>query len=64
MEAKIIAANEGAKEAAWLEKITNDLYKTPQILILQCNNLGGIDLIKDPKHYNKAKHIEIRYLYI
>ena len=34
------------------------------MLILRCDNLGGIDLIKDTKHYNKAKHIEIRYLYI
>ena len=32
--------------------------------ILQYNNLGRIDLIKDTKHYNKAKHIKIRYLYI
>ena len=32
--------------------------------ILRCDNLGGIDLIKDTKHYNKAKHIKIRYLYI
>jgi hypothetical protein len=34
------------------------------MLILRCDNLGGIDLIKDTKHYNKAKHIKIRYLYI
>jgi hypothetical protein len=64
MEAEIIAANEGAKEAAWLEKITLDLHETPQMPILRCDNLGRIDLMKDTKHHNKAKHIEIRYLYI
>jgi hypothetical protein len=34
------------------------------MLILQCNNLGKIDLIKDTKHHNTAKHIKIKYLYI
>jgi len=34
------------------------------MLILRYDNLGKIDLIKDTKHYNKAKHIKIRYLYI
>jgi hypothetical protein len=29
IKAKIIAANEGAKEVAWLEKITLDLHETP-----------------------------------
>src|SRR5450432_2100430 len=64
IEAEIIAANEGAKEVAWLEKITLDLNEKPQMPILRCDNLGGTDLMKDTKHHNKAKHIEIRYLYI
>ena len=34
------------------------------MLILRYDNLGKIDLIKDTKHYNKAKHIKIKYLYI
>jgi hypothetical protein len=68
MEAEIIAANEGAKEAAWLEKLTMDLKEgnpnEPRIPTLYCDNLGGTDLMKDTKFHNKAKHIEIRYMFI
>lgn len=67
MDSEIIAANEGAKEAAWLEKVTEDLGERgsdPYIPTLYCDNLGGIDLMKDTKFHNKAKHIEIRYFFI
>jgi hypothetical protein len=69
MDLEIIAANEGAKEAAWLEKVIDDLGERergsdPYIPTLYCDNLGGIDLMKDMKFHNKAKHIEIRYFFI
>ena len=69
MDLEIIAANKGAKEAAWLEKVTDDLGKrergsNPYIPTLYCDNLGGIDLMKDTKFYNKAKYIEIHYFFI
>ena len=69
MDSEIIAANKGAKEATWLEKVIEDLGKRqrgsdPYILTLYYNNLRGIDLIKNTKFYNKAKHIEIRYFFI
>jgi hypothetical protein len=69
MDLEIIIVNKGAKEAAWLEKVIDDLGKrergsNPYIPTLYYDNLGGIDLIKDTKFYNKAKHIEIRYFFI
>ena len=67
MDSEIITANEGAKEAVWLEKVIEDLGERgsdPYIPTLYCDNLGGIDLMKDIKFYNKAKHIEIRYFFI
>jgi hypothetical protein len=67
MDLEIITANKGAKEAAWLEKVIKDLGERgsdPYIPTLYYNNLGGINLIKDTKFYNKAKHIEIRYFFI
>ena len=67
MDLEIIAANKGAKEAAWLEKVIEDLGERgsdPYIPTLYYNNLRGIDLIKDIKFYNKAKHIEIHYFFI
>ena len=69
MDLEIIIANKGAKKAAWLEKVIDDLGERergsdPYIPTLYCDNLGGIDLMKDTKFHNKAKHIEIRYFFI
>ena len=64
MEAEFIAANEAAKEVAWLEKVSSDLqesYEPPELYI---DNAGAIDLIHDHKFYSKAKHIDIRFNYI
>jgi hypothetical protein len=64
MEAELIAANELAKEAAWLEKVTEDLREPSSIPTLRIDNQGTIDLIHDPKHHNRAKHIETRAFFI
>ena len=64
MEAEFIAANEAAKEVAWLEKVSSDLqesYEPPELYI---DNAGAIDLIHDHKFHSKAKHIDIRFNYI
>jgi len=52
--------SETSKEAAWLEKLTDNLkeeYKSPPILFI--NNLNAIDLIYNYKFYKKLKHIDI-----
>jgi hypothetical protein len=67
IDAEVIAGHKGAKEAAWIEKVINDLGKQglePYIPTLYCDNLGATQLIKDTKFYTRAKHIEIRYFYI
>ena len=49
MEAEIMAASEGAKEMAWMEKLTADIeentpYKNaPYTPTLYCDNQGGLD---------------------
>ena len=67
IDAEVIAGHEGAKEAAWIEKVTNNLGEQgpePYIPTLYCDNLGATQLIKDMKIYTRAKHIKIRYFYI
>ena len=64
MDSEIITANKGTKEAAWLEKVIDDLGEKKRgsnlyIPTLYYNNLKGIDLVKDIKFYNKAKYIKI-----
>ena len=70
MEAEIIAASEGAKEAAWFEKLLDDLNERQAdgseayIPTLYCDNQGAIDLMHDPKFHARAKHIYLRNMYI
>jgi hypothetical protein len=67
IDAEVIIGYKGAKEAAWIEKVTNDLGERglePYIPTLYYNNLGATQLMKDIKFYARAKHIEIRYFYI
>ena len=70
MEVEIMAALEGVRLAVWLEKLTRDLGErddddgNPFIPTLYCNNKGTVNLLYDMKHHQKAKHIEIRYLFV
>jgi hypothetical protein len=67
MDAEVITGHKGAKEAAWIEKVTNNLGERgpePYIPTLYYDNLKATQLIKDTKFHAKAKHIEIRYFYI
>ncbi|KAI1004930.1 hypothetical protein K3495_g3287 [Podosphaera aphanis] len=65
MEAEIMAASEGAKELAWMEKVCSDLnldWKEPSTL--WTDNEAAMELSKTTKFHNKAKHIEIKYLFV
>lgn len=65
MEAEIIAASEGAKEAVWYQKISADLSESPAIPVLHCDNEAAVDWYQDVgKYHGKAKHIELRYFYV
>ena len=68
MEAEIIAASEGARSGIWLEKLSRDLGErdddNPFVPTLYCDNKSTVDLSYDTKHHQKAKHIEIRYLFV
>ena len=66
MEAEIMAASEGSRLVAWLEKLTRNLSegRDKYIPTLFCDNQSTVDLCYDTKHHQKAKHIETRYLYV
>jgi hypothetical protein len=65
LEAELIAANEASKEAAWLEKLSNDLREPSESPpTLYCDNEGTIEMIHNPKFHSKTKHIDIRCQYI
>jgi hypothetical protein len=67
MDAEVITGHKRAKEAAWMEKVINNLSKRgpePYIPTLYYDNLGATQLMKDTKFHARAKHIEICYFYI
>jgi hypothetical protein len=65
MEAEFMAASEASKEAAWLEKLNNDLNTVnSEPPTLFSDNEGAVVLIHDPKFHARSKHIDIRYMFI
>ncbi|KAI0990798.1 hypothetical protein K3495_g17389, partial [Podosphaera aphanis] len=64
LEAEIISANEGAKEIAYLEKIWKDIGHEQYVPILYCDNDPAVQFSKDSKFHSKAKHIELKYLFV
>jgi hypothetical protein len=64
-EAEIMAASDGAREAAWMLKLWKDLeIKPTRIPILYLDNQGAESLAKERKYHAKTKHIDIRHFYI
>ena len=65
MDSEFMAANEGAKEAAWLEKLGKELGDhVTDPPTLHSDNSRAVALIYDPKFHAKSKHIDIRYMFI
>ncbi|KAI1002911.1 hypothetical protein K3495_g5295 [Podosphaera aphanis] len=65
MEDEIMVANEGAKEAAWMEKLWHDLHQERFVPTLWCDDQAAIEFCKDSGNFHgKTKHIEIRYFYV
>jgi len=63
-----MAALEEARLVVWLKKLTRDLEErdndNPFIPTLYCDNKGTVNLLYNIKYYQKAKHIETRYLFV
>jgi hypothetical protein len=62
-EAEYIAASEAAKEAVWIRKFVFELGVVPSAsgpMDLYCDN-SGIAQAKEPRSYQKSKHVLRRY---
>ena len=60
-EAKIIAANEEAKELVWLKWLVLELLSdfARKTWILYIGNTSAIELTKNPEYQKRSKHIEV-----
>ncbi|XP_027340865.1 uncharacterized protein LOC113854179 [Abrus precatorius] len=64
-EAEYIAAAEAACQAAWLEKLMNELkIKLKSKTTLMVDNKSAIDLAKNPICHGKSKHIKTRFHFL
>ncbi|CAL9078819.1 unnamed protein product [Musa textilis] len=64
IEAKYIAAVETAKEEVWMKKFITDLgvvVGSEEPIPLYCNNNGAIAQAKEPRSYQKLKHVLRRF---
>ena len=63
-EAEYIAGYESVKEVMWMNKLLLDLGLLSQIhQILYIDNKSTIELIKNPIHHKRFKHIDNEYHY-
>ena len=63
-EAEYIAASDAAKEAVWIKKFISDLGVVPSItnpVDVYCDNNGAIAQEKEPRSYQRSKHILRHY---
>ena len=61
-EAEYIALSQATQEAVWLLRLLFDLgYSTALPTSIYEDNQGAIELSKNPKFYNRAKHIDVTY---
>ena len=62
MEAEYIAASEATKEAFWYIKFVTELeVVSSDVILLYCDNNGGIALAKELRSHQKSKHIERQF---
>lgn len=64
-EAEYMAASQTVKEIAWLKTLFKRLLGTDDVpTTLFLDNQSAIQLIKNPVHHKRTKHIDVKYHYI
>ena len=65
VEAEYVAYSEATREATWLVQLSRELnHRINAPLTIFGDNQGAIQLIKNPTHHSRTKHIDMRYHYI
>ena len=61
-----MALKEGSKELIWLKAVFNQLEPLKPYIpdILYSDNMGAIQLSRNPEYYAKTKHIDIQYHFV
>ena len=59
-----IALSMATQEAAWMQKVLNDLQACVSLLKIMEDNQGVIAIAKNPVAHARTKHIDIRFHYV
>jgi hypothetical protein len=61
-EAEYIAAATAACQGVWLARLLSELKDSEvRVSVLRVDNKSIISLVKNPVHYDRSKHIDVRY---
>lgn len=64
-EAEFVAVALATKEGLWIQMLIEELKIIPCIpLKILCDNMSCIHLVKNPKHSEKTKHVDLKYHFI
>jgi hypothetical protein len=64
-EAEYVAANSATCQGVWLSRLLREMQgKKAVMLRLLVDNKSAIALAKNPVHYDRTKHIDVKYHYI
>jgi len=63
-EAEFISASEAVKECLSLRNLIDDLALPRVAPTLYVDSQPAIDIIRDPTHHSRTKHIDVRYKFI
>lgn len=67
MEAEYSSMCQAGKDIVWVTRWMNKLGFSKYMnipIVLNSDNQGTLDLIKNPKHHSKSKHIDVQLHYI
>jgi hypothetical protein len=61
-EAEYIAAATAACQGVWLAQLLSELKDSEvRVSVLRVDNKSIISLVKNPVHYDRSKHIDVKY---
>ena len=64
-EAEFIALSEVVKEVKWWHTLLTEIGVTcPTPILVRCDNNGAVQLVKNPVHHERTKHVDIRYKFV
>ena len=64
MESEYIALTDAVKEGQWLSHLEKSLRGKTDVITYYEDNQSAIHTAKNPIHYDRSKHIDVRYHFI